>query len=449
MVQKLQSNAVFDFTKNVKQQTFFESVMLAVAGLSLNRYFFYGGAIRGGKTAVCITILFILAKKYPNSRWHIIRDSFTTLEGTTIPSFEKFFPAGSKSIKKYSRNPSNYFVEFYNGSRIFFVSESLNHDKDLTWMLGLETNGIMLEQVESLSEKCWQKSLERCGSWYITPMPPGIILSTFNPTLSWIKKKIYDPYVKGELKTPYYYINALPSDNPMVTEDQWQAWRQMDDVSYARFVEGDWSAFAVDKPFLYAFTRSKHLKPNDYVPNPHLNIILSFDFNKNPMTCTLGQQINIRKLRIFDSFKMENGSTPEICDRIIAKYPEFMFKMDVTGDSTGHNRSPLLEGEVNHYIIIRRKLKLKDHNLKVRGKNMELSASQILCNSILQNAEVDISDNLEELINDISTAENNDQGDLIKTKDQGRHFFDNFRYMLDACYPDFITKPHLYKKKAV
>lgn len=165
------------------------------------------------------------------------------------------------------------------------------------------------------------------------------------------------------------------------------------------------------------------------------------------MTCSVGQRIDVRTLRIFDIFKMENGSTPEICDKIIAKYPDFMFKMDVTGDSTGHNRTPMLEGEVNHYIIIKRKLKLKDHNLKVRSKNLALSASQILCNSVLQNAEIEISEHLEELINDVSTSETDDEGDLIKTKNQGRHFFDNFRYMVDAIFPDFIDKPHLYKKK--
>lgn len=447
MVQKSKSNAVFDFTRNVKQQAFFEQVMLAVAGKSLNRYFFYGGAIRGGKTAVCIATLYILAKKYPNSRWHIIRDSFTTLEGTTIPSFEKFFPSGSKSIKRYSRNPSNYFVEFVNGSKIFFVSESLNHDKDLTWMLGLETNGIMLEQVESLSEKCWEKALERCGSWYIDPMPPGLILATFNPTLTWIKAKIYDKYAKGELKSPYFYINALPSDNPMVTEDQWNAWKQMDEVSYARFVEGDWSAFAVDKPFLYSFKYGKHVSRENYIPNPHLNIIISFDFNKDPMTCSIGQKLDIRTLVVFDTIKLPNSSTPELCDQILVRYPQFKFKIDVTGDSTGANRSPLVVGDINHYIIIKAKLSLSDHNLKVQTKNKDLDASRLLCNSILQNADVTVTENCLGLINDLTSTQVDNEGKIVKTKENGRHEFDNFRYMLEACFPDFLDKPHLYAKK--
>lgn len=202
-----------------------------------------------------------------------------------------------------------------------------------------------------------------------------------------------------------------------------------------------------DRPFLYAFNREQHVTKERYTPNPHLNLIISFDFNKDPMTCSIGQMLNVRKLRVFDAMKIENGSTPELCDKIIAKYPDFIFKIDVTGDSTGNNRSPLLIGEVNHYTIIKQKLKLKNDNLKVRTKNADLSASRVVCNSILQNAEVLISEELIEFINDLAFASVDDKGDLIKTSAQGLHFFDNFRYMLDVSYPNFIDKPHLYKKK--
>jgi hypothetical protein len=438
-----QSNVTFDFTKNKKQERFFNEVMYAVAGKSDLRYFFYGGAIRGGKTSVCITILWMLAKMYPNSRWYIIRDSFTTLEATTIPSFEKFFPEGSNSIKKYNRNRANYYVELYNGSRIFFASESLNHDKDLSWMLGLEVNGIMLEQVESLSEKCWEKALERCGSWYINPMPPGLILSTFNPTLNWVKKKIYDKHVKGELKAPFYYINALPTDNPLVTDDQWSGWGQMDSISYNRFIKGDWSAFGVDKPFFYAFDPETHI--SKYTPNPNLQLIISFDFNKDPMTCLVGQSLNVRHLAIFDEIKVKDGSTPELCEMIIAKYPSWIGRIVVTGDASGHSRSPLVRGGLNHYIIIKKALMIKDYQMKVRKSNISHINSRMLCNSVLQNAEFSISENCEESITDLSATEVDEKGEIVKSQTAGRHFCDNVRYMIDAQFYDFISTPNKYK----
>jgi hypothetical protein len=203
-----------------------------------------------------------------------------------------------------------------------------------------------------------------------------------------------------------------------------------------------------DRPFLYAFDRSVHISKEQYQPNPHLPIIISFDFNKDPMTCSIGQMLNIRELRVFDALKIENGSTPELCDRIIAKYPQFLFKMEVTGDATGKNRSPLLIGEVNHYTIIKQKLRLKDNQLKIQPRNRELSASRILCNSILQNGEVTIWEGLHEFVNDIALASVDSEGELVKTAEQGRHYFDNFRYMLEASYPDFLEKPWIYQKKS-
>lgn len=443
MVQTSPSKVTFDFTKNEKQREFLNAVMAAVAGLSPFRYFFYGGAIRGGKTSVCVVIFWMLAKKYPNSRWVIMRDSFTTLEATTIPSFEKFFPEGSNSIKKYNRNRANYYVELTNGSRIFFASESLNHDKDLSWMLGLEVNGIMLEQVESLSELAWAKALERCGSWYIDPMPPGLILATFNPTLTWVKKKVYDVYNRGELKAPYFYVNALPTDNPLVTEDQWRGWSQMDALSYARFIKGDWSAFGVDKPFFYSFKHEAHIKQHE--PNPHLPLVLSFDFNKDPMTCTIGQSVHVRNLAIFDEMKIKNGSTIELCEMVKAKYNRWLGRIFITGDASGKSRSPLVRGGVNHYIIIKKELNVKDNQFNVRSSNLSHINSRVLCNSVIQNGEFSISANCEEAISDLSSTAVNDDGEIIKTVGEGRHFCDNIRYMIDATFPDWLTHPNKYK----
>jgi len=236
-------------------------------------------------------------------------------------------------------------------------------------------------------------------------------------------------------------------DNPYLDPAEIDsAKQQLDSISFQQEYMAE-DVDANDRPFLYAFDENKHVVKGPYEPNPHLNIVISWDFNKDPMTCSIGQSTNIRSLKIFDAIKIENGSTPELCDMIIAKYPQFIGKMDVTGDSTGRNRSPLLEGDINHYVIIRRKLKLKDHNLKVQTKNKELSASRILCNSILQNAEVTMTDSCKDLINDVSMAAVDGSGDLIKTQTQGLHFFDNFRYMLEAVFPDFLDKPHLYTKK--
>jgi hypothetical protein len=261
--------------------------------------------------------------------------------------------------------------------------------------------------------------------------------------------KFYELYKKALTDTVRYRTMSFTGfDNPFIARDEIHLIEEaMDSETAKQEIYGEFIDLT-EKKFLYAYSEDKHVTRDLYVPNPHLNILISFDFNKDPMTCSIGQGIDIRTLKVFDCIKVPNGSTPELCDMILAKYPQFMFKMDVTGDSTGRNRTPMLEGDVNHYIIIRQKLKLKDHNLKVQTKNKELSASRILCNSILQNADITINETCKDLINDLG-ANVDGYGELIKDKANPLHFFDNFRYLLEAYFQDFIDKHHLYKKKSV
>jgi len=261
--------------------------------------------------------------------------------------------------------------------------------------------------------------------------------------------KFYELYQKALTdKERYRILSFTGFDNPFIAREEIKLIEEaMDSETAKQEIYGEFIDLT-EKKFLYAYSEQKHVVKEVYIPNPHLNVIISFDFNKEPMTCTIGQGTDIRTLKIFDCLKIESGSTPELCDMILAKYPNFLFKMDVTGDSTGKNRSPLLEGDINHYTIIKQKLKLADRNLKVQTKNKELSASRILCNSILQNAEVIITDNCQDLINDLGATVDG-FGVLVKNKTNPLHFFDNFRYMLECQFPDFIEKNHLYAKKSV
>lgn len=419
-------------------------------------YFFlvYGGAMGGGKSYVCLATIILLCRIYPKSRWCVIRESIPTLKSTTLETWKKVVP--KRFILKV--NQQDHIVTFKNGSEVIFMAEDFKNDKDFDRFKGLEVNGFLLEQIEELQENLLDVCTIRAGRHKITGVdsrgiplkqPKPLILANMNPTLTWPKKKIYDPWTKGMLPKGWTYIPAKITDNPVLANDAdyMSRFSTLDDLTKRRMIDGDWTAFGVDKPFLYSFGIQKHVTSDKYSPNPHLNLFLSFDFNKDPMTCSIAQGVNIRKLVVFDYVKMSDGSTPEVCDQILAKYPQFKFHIDVTGDSTGRNRTPMVAGNINHYTIIKQKFQLSENNLKVQEKNKELSASRVLCNSILQHAEVLITDNCEDLIADCIYSAVDEDGDLIKTQQEGRHFLDNFRYLLEAYYPDFLTKPWIYQKK--
>jgi len=235
-------------------------------------------------------------------------------------------------------------------------------------------------------------------------------------------------------------------DNPHIDPAEVdEAKAQLDDINFRQEYMAEY-VDANDKPFLYAFDQKKHVIKS-YKPNENLALIVSFDFNKEPMTCIVGQSMNVRHLCVFDEIKVNNGSTPELCEQIVAKYPAWIGRIFITGDASGKNRSPLVRGGLNHYTLIKKALGAKDFHMKVRSSNASHINSRVLCNSVVQNADFHITENCKETILDCAYAGVNDEGEIIKTKDQGRHFFDNFRYITDAQFYDFIDNPKKYVRK--
>lgn len=241
------------------------------------------------------------------------------------------------------------------------------------------------------------------------------------------------------------FFHFTTYDNPhMSVEEIEEAKLQLDDINFKQEYLAEY-VDANDRPFLYKFSENIHVR-DSYEPNVHLPILISFDFNKDPMTALIGQQVDLWTACAFAEIDLPEGSTPEVCDMIIVDYMKWMYNMDVTGDSTGKNRSALTRGNLNHYRIIKDMLKLKDMNLRYPKTNPAHSDSRVLCNSVLQNADFFITKNCVRTIKDAKSAYVDATGELVKTQAEGLHHFDTLRYMIHTFYPDFITNPEKYRR---
>lgn len=241
------------------------------------------------------------------------------------------------------------------------------------------------------------------------------------------------------------FFHYTTYDNPYIDRNEIEeAKNQLDDITFRQEYMAEY-VDANDKPFMYAYDHKQHVIPS-YEPNSNVQLTISVDFNKNPMTCIVAQSVGVRNLRIFDEIKINNGSTPELCEYIRAKYAMWLGRIIVTGDASGNNRSPLVRGGLNHYIIIKKILGVKDHQFRVRKANLSHINSRMLCNSVLQNADLALTSNCKETIKDIVYGSVDESGSLIKSTENGLHFLDNVRYIIDATFPDFITNPNKYKK---
>lgn len=416
-----------DLARNPKQEMFFKDVLSGVYGLSDYRNFFYGGAIRGGKTFVSLATLLFLCKQFPNSRWHIIRADFPALLGTTIPSLDKMI-SGSPGWG-WSRDRANYFAYHKKtDSKIFFKGENIKIDPELNDFLGLETNGLFFEQIEELSKKMWQVGISRNGSWYIDKMPKPITMSTFNPTQRWIKDFVYVPWKKGELKPPYYFLEALPQDNAFVTQEQYAAWSMMDERYQKQFIGGDWTNFdGMDNRWAYSYSSQKHGgRPEPNIAHP---LFISCDFNRNPMCWSIIQHYE-GKIRVLRTLKIPNSGSDALCDMIKVLYPGYLYI--VTGDYSGNTATTLFAEQISNYSIIKSKLGLSASQVQITP-NPSLEKNRTLVNSVLQNYPVEIHDELATGLHfDLGNVKALADGTIEKTdrKDpaQQADALDTFRY---------------------
>jgi hypothetical protein len=301
-------------------------------------------------------------------------------------------------------------------------------------MDGFEVNGFLLEQVEELAYKTFDKCKLRAGRWVMNPMPPIKMLMTLNPSQNWTKELIYKPLTNGTLPEQFAYIPAGIHDNPNLPKEYVEGLKLLDPITYKRFVEGDWSAFAVDKPFAYCFNESKHVGSVEVDLEHELR--LSFDFNVDPITAVASQYIG-GQIRFVKEFRLNNSNIYELCDNVKAAYP--LAVLNVTGDATGRSRSALTTGNINYYTVIKEKLYLTDGQMNIPTINPQHSDSRVLCNSILQNFNLIVDKSCRFLIEDLTYVEVTSEGKIDKAKDKFRgHLLDCFLYTLNTFHSNLL-----------
>lgn len=207
----------------------------------------FGGGIRGTKTWGSLAVLIALCKIFPGSRWGVVRKDLKRLRDTTIPSFEKLrtLTGGFMGPVQQSGENESWIARATNGSAILFRGENIDKDPELLRFHGYEVNGFLAEEADELSERTFTKMIERAGCWIVpngAEQPPPFIICTFNPCPGWPKRRFYIPWRDRTIQSPYSFIPTTAADNPYISDEQRQAWKEMPEHEYRRFVLGDWES---------------------------------------------------------------------------------------------------------------------------------------------------------------------------------------------------------------
>jgi hypothetical protein len=202
----------------------------------------------------------------------------------------------------------------------------------------------------------------------------------------------------------------------------------------ASFVTENLNAWA------YCYKREKHVG-STYL-NSSFDIKLSFDFNRDPITCAVFQDYG-NEIRGIEQIKLQNSNIFDLSDYINAKYGSCM--MLVTGDASGKASSALVKDNMNYYTVIKTKLGLGNGQMRVPTINPSLEENRVLVNSILHNKTVTLDPVMcKGLIFDLEHAQVTPDGSLDKTdrNDPTKQLdaLDCFRYYLNTFHKHVLKQ---------
>lgn len=181
-----------------------------------------------------------------------------------------------------------------------------------------------------------------------------------------------------------------------------------------------------EKLWLFAFDRERHTGHVEYDPSQPL--VASFDFNRNPMTCTLFQHIN-GQARGIECIRLDNATTRMVCQEIDRKYPGAFLL--VTGDCAGKNATTV--SLLNNFQVVKAYFNLSQAQMQYSGSNPRLADSRYFINSLFEQYDIVFdAEKCKQAIFDFENVLADEENRPVKTNRdnvaQQADFLDNVRY---------------------
>jgi phage terminase large subunit len=382
---------------------------------------------------------------YPRIKTLVIRKVAATLRDSVIPSFRSRI-SELELDNEFKFHKTDRVLYCDNGSEIIF--RGLDDPDKLKSFEGLQR--ILVEEAAELTFEDFLELNRRARG------RENIQLTLcFNPVHEehWLKKHFFDnkPADVHQVKSTY-------KDNDFLTakdKEQIEALRLYNNNQYRVYALGDWGIIENNHPWLFAFDRNKHVKPG-ITFQPSFPVYLSFDFNRDPVTCIAVQQsphrgANNSFIHFIKEFSAQE-QLQHLCARIKAAFPASI--LYVTGDAMGTQGNIGFETRhASYYSMIQAYLNLSPKLMNINSHNMQHHDSRNLVNMMLsQYPNIYISQQgCPLLINECSIATIDEStskpGVLKKDRDVYKmDLFDCFRYFFQTYFKDFVTKVGLRRE---
>lgn len=417
------------------------------AVLNVEPLFAFVGGVGAGKSVAGSHFSLNKITYFPDQVGLIFANTNKQLNKATLRVFKDVLASyGWKNGVHYvvNKNPSKKFGyeskfedhegiwSFYNGAQVLtFSLESTLEGIEVGWVWGDEIQDADEEQLMVIMARARGAALPQ--TLYTMTLPKG---NKFIDEMIW---------GDGKEKEPIAKVIATTYDNVTLPAGYIANLKKMyDRLTFDREVLAK-RVSAVKNRFLYALDDDKVMnkvftKELEYIPS--LPVYLSFDFNKDPMTCLAVQRWN-GKIRVIREFRLENSNIKTMCERI-AHYYGYGTKYYVTGDASGSwSENPLQDKFADYYERIALLLKIPEAHFNVPAKNPFHTKSRQQCNTILENhPDILIAETTcPYLKDDMLYVEALEDGTINKHKDKRKgHLIDCFRYDLYVYEQDYLEQ---------
>lgn len=176
----------------------------------------YGGAAGGAKSWTGAAWLTFMCECYPETVWFVGRESLKDLRESTLITFYKVFR--QYGVEGIRFNGIDHFLEFDNGSRIYFLELRYLPSDPLYERFGSkEYTGGWIEEAGEIAFDAYDAIKTRVGRQFNDLYKLlGKIFITLNPKKNWVHTYFWKPYRAKELPENIKFLVALVTDNPYI-----------------------------------------------------------------------------------------------------------------------------------------------------------------------------------------------------------------------------------------
>jgi phage terminase large subunit len=202
----------------------------------------YGGSKGSGKSFLGCSLILGDALIYPETFYFIARKELNDLRKYTKPSIHEVLSLWGITTAYYKYNGQDNYYQFYNGSRVYLIHAKYEPSDPQYQRFGsMQMTRGWIEEAGEFELDCKNNLKIAIGRWNNKQHGlKGKLLQTCNPS----KNYLYTDYKKNknnELESYKRFIQALPTDNKMLSEDYLRNLdRTLTGAEKERLLKGNW-----------------------------------------------------------------------------------------------------------------------------------------------------------------------------------------------------------------